>query len=180
MVPCGFSWVTFYRLHAANSRALSPHYRLALDALAVDRRVNASLGVLLARSFNLCLLSYPSPIRPRSLALLAVSLTTSNLILDPNWILLVGLLLSLLLLVLIVLAAAARFVQHRWKATRTEANSTPALGLKRNTAVALRYKNATRMTDACSRSSSKTQIIHYRLRDDLLDTTVRNYSMYLQ
>lgn len=121
------------------------------------------------------MLRYPTPIRLRPLSLLAISLTTSDLILDPNWGLLVGLLVALLLLVLMLLTAAGRFVRHRWEPTRASAGSSPSLGFEHGASVALTYKEPRHVADVYSRflrPTGSTEIVHYRLRDDILDNTV--------
>lgn len=138
----------------------------------------AGLSLRIRLSFR-----YPTPIRLRPLGLLAISLTTSNLILDPNWGLLVELLLFLFLVVLFLLIIWARFVFHRWAAARASADSCCTLGLERASSVAPKYKDAKHEMSACSRFShisGSTEIVHHRLRDDLLDSTVRLFHSTLE
>ncbi|CDJ50229.1 hypothetical protein, conserved [Eimeria brunetti] len=119
---------------------------------------------------------YPTPIRLRPLSLLAISLLTSNLLLDPDWVLLVGLLLALVLVVLVLLGIAARFVRHRWPSAREPSTLLSAICLEGCNALAVRNHRepehaAPNFFSRYIRPTGSTRILHYRIRDDLLDST---------
>ncbi|CDI84633.1 hypothetical protein, conserved [Eimeria praecox] len=119
---------------------------------------------------------YPTPIRLRPLSLLAVSLLTNSILLDPDWVLLVGLLLALVLVVLFLLGIAARFVRHRWASARPPTTLESALCLSGCSTLAVRSHKepqcqAVRFYSRYMRPQGSTRIVHYRIRDDLLDST---------
>ncbi|CDJ28973.1 uncharacterized protein EMH_0002640 [Eimeria mitis] len=119
---------------------------------------------------------YPTPIRLRALSLLAISLWTNNILLDPDWVLLVGLLLALVFVVLILLSIAARFVRHRWPSAQPPSNVVSAVCLEGCTTLALRNHKepqhlAAGFYSSYMRPTGSTRIVHYRIRDDLLDST---------
>ncbi|XP_026190235.1 uncharacterized protein LOC113146601 [Cyclospora cayetanensis] len=117
----------------------------------------------------------PTPIRLRPLGLLAISLMTDKLILDPNWSLLVMLLLALLLVVLILLSSVARFVWHRWAATRAPTASSNIYCQDHSRTAVQSYKDSAKSAIdfyvKFLKPTGPIRIAHYRLRDDLLDTT---------
>ncbi|KAL8424659.1 hypothetical protein Efla_006444 [Eimeria flavescens] len=113
---------------------------------------------------------FPTPIRSRYLSLLAIALDTSSLIWDPNWLLAVGLLFTIMITLLLLLLLAARFVGHRWEAVRA-ATYRSSVGLPNALALKLQPALALDTQGSPSRVESATQIVHYRIRDDLLDKT---------
>lgn len=122
-------------------------------------------------------LRYPTPIRLRPLSLLAISLLTSSILLDPDWTLLVGLLVALVLVVVILLGIAVRFVRHRWATARAPSTLESALCLRGSDTLAVRshketHRAAVALYSRYMRPTGSTRIFHYRIRDDLLDSTV--------
>ncbi|KAL8273758.1 hypothetical protein Esti_002358 [Eimeria stiedai] len=112
--------------------------------------------------------AYPAPIRLRSLSLLAISITASDLILHPNWGVLVGVLVALVAIVVLAAFIVARFVWHRWQATRNTADSCCSLEAHQRLPLADEYKA---LTHLLSGTGGAAQIVHYRIRDELLDQT---------
>ena len=122
-------------------------------------------------------LRYPTPIRLRPLSLLAISLLANSILLDPDWVLLAGLLLALVLVVLMLLGLAARFIRHRWPAVEGPTNSEYSLCLQGCSSLAPMRPKAPKgaaadISSRYMRPAGSTRIIHYRIRDDLLDSTV--------
>ncbi|KAL8449748.1 hypothetical protein Emag_003557 [Eimeria magna] len=130
---------------------------------------------------SLCL-RYPAPIRLRSLSLLAISITAGDLLLHPNWGFLVGVLVALVFIVLLFLFIVARFVWHRWRATRRH-TAEPCFFLEAHEAhpLAHRYKALAQLLSVLPRflrASGAAQIVHYRIRDDLVDQTATLEKLY--
>ncbi|KAL8444186.1 hypothetical protein Emed_006358 [Eimeria media] len=118
--------------------------------------------------------AYPTPIRSRSLSLLAISITAGDLLLHPNWSLLVGVLVALIVIVLLFLFILARFVWHRWRATRSTAEFWFSPETHQSLPLAYRFRALTMLLNVLPRflrPSGAAQIVHYRIRDDLVDQT---------
>lgn len=116
---------------------------------------------------------YPGSIRSRTLSILAISLRTDKLLMNPNWALLLVLLTLLAILIIIMLVLGLRLVFHPWKPIQSVDITSSRMGvhkfLRKVLCGLLRdepRKSITVTSSLNATTEGLTDIRHHKIRDD--------------